>query len=215
VQNFWLIAKLTVVIAAPFEIFRALSFPDVEYDSQLEAGIFVLDLLCDVLIAPALIYALLQVKQTGKPPGINEAYRWGFGKLGKLLVCAVISWILIGVGFLVCFIPGIVIALALILVFPIAVLENGSAFEALDGSRQLTKGHRWSIFGAAIVLMIVMGVFSVPAELGGEYLAARNPALWSIQAAGSIFSAIMQQSVTVFSLVTYLSIRALWSQSTQ
>ena len=214
-QNFWLIAKLTVVIAAPFEIFRALSFPDVEYDSQLSGGIFVLDLLCDVLIAPALIYALMQVIQTGKPPGINEAYRWGFSKLGKLIVCAAISWALIGVGFLMCFFPGIIIALVLILVFPIAVLENGSVLEVFEGSHQLTKGHRWNILGAGIVIMLLMAVLSVPVEIAGEYLAARNAGLWPFQAAGATFAAIMQQSVTVFSLVTYLSIRALWSQSTQ
>lgn len=215
IQNFWLIAKLTVVIAAPFEIFRALSFPDLEYDSQLAGGIFVLDLLCDVLIAPALIYSLLQVMQTGKAPGINEAFRRGFSKLWKLIVCAVISWLLIGVGFMLCFIPGIVIAVALILVFPIAVLENGSVLEVFEGSNQLTKGHRWDIFSAGIVVLLLMGILSVPVELGGEYIAARDAALWPFQAAGGIFAAIMQQSVTVFSLVTYLSIRALWSQSTQ
>jgi hypothetical protein len=203
------------VIAAPFEIFRALSFPEVEYNSQLAAGIFVLDLLCDVLIAPALIYALMQVMQSGVAPGINESFRWGFSKLGKLIVCAVISWVLIGAGFLLCFIPGIIVALALVLVFPIAVLENGSVFDVFEGSHQLTKDHRWNILGASIVLLIVMGIFSVPVEFSGEYLAAFNPGLWIFQAAGATFAAIIQQSVTVFSLVTYLSIRALWSQSTQ
>jgi len=36
-----------------------------------------------------------------------------------------------------------------------------------------------------------------------------------LQVAAAILSDIFEQSMTVLSLVTYLSIRALWSQSTQ
>ena len=214
-KNFWLITKICVVIAAPFEIFRALSFADIEGDPQLAGGIYFLDLLCTIVIAPALTYALMQVMQTGVAPGVNESYRWGFSKLPKLSVCAIISWILIGLGTLACFIPGIIIALSLSLVFPIAILEKGSPLEVLQSSHELTKGHRWKILGATIVLFILMLTLGLPLEYGGEYLAARNPDLWPVQAAGAIFGSIMHQSTMVLSLVTYLSIRALWSQSTQ
>src|SRR5919106_6388121 len=112
-NNLWLITKMAVVIAAPFEIFHALSFRDIEYDGQLAAGIYFLDLLCTIVIAPALTYALMQVMQTGIAPGINEAYRWGFSKLPKLSVCAFITWMLMGLGTLACIIPGIIIALSL------------------------------------------------------------------------------------------------------
>ena len=214
-KNFWLITKICVVIAAPFEIFRALSFRDLEYDPQLAAGIFLLDLLCTIVIAPALTYALMQVMQTGVAPGVNESYRWGFSKLGKLGVCAVISWVLMGLGALVCIIPGIIVALSLSLVFPIAILEKGSPLEVLQSSYELTKGHRWKILGASLVVIILMATLSLPLEYAGEYLAARDPAFWPAHAAGAIFGSILDQSIMILSLVTYLSIRALWSQSTQ
>jgi hypothetical protein len=214
-KNFWLITKISVVIAAPFEIFRALSFSDLESDWQLAAGIYFLDLLCTILIAPALIYALMQVMQTGVAPGINESYRWSFSKLPKLAVCAFITWILIGLGTLACVIPGIIIALSLSLVFPIAILEKGSPLEVLQSSYELTKGHRWKILGATIVVLILIGTLGLPLEYAGTYLAERDPAFWPAQAAGALFGSILHQSTIVLSLVTYLSIRALWSQSTQ
>ena len=214
-KNFWLITKICVVVTAPFEIFRALSFRNVEHDPQLAAGIFLLDLLCTIVIAPALTYALMQVMQTGVVPGVNESYRWGFSKLGKLGLCAVISWILMAVGAVACIIPGIIVALSLSLVFPIAILEKGSPLEVLQSSYELTKGHRWKILGASLVIFILMGTLSLPVEFAGEYLAVRDPALWPAQAAGAIFGSIMHQSTMVLALVTYLSIRALWSQSTQ
>ena len=214
-KNFWLITKISVVIAAPFEIFRALNSADIEYDQQLAVGLYFLDLVCTIVIAPALTYALMQVMQTGVAPGVNESYRWGFSKLPKVGVCAVIAWILIGLGSLACLIPGIIIALSLSLVFPIAILEKGSPLEVLQSSYDLTKGHRWKILGASIVVFILMFTLGLPLEWAGEYLATRDPALWPLQAVGAIFGSIMNQSTLVLSLVTYLSIRALWSQSTQ
>ena len=99
-KNFWLITKIVFVIVAPFELFKVMSIGDVADDWQLTFGVFLLELMCKVLIAPALIYALMKVMQTGVAPGVNESYRWGFSKLGKLGVCAVISWLLQAVGYL-------------------------------------------------------------------------------------------------------------------
>ena len=214
-KHFWLITKIVVVIVAPFEIFRSLSIRDTEYEWGLAAGIYILDLTCSVLVAPALFYALMQVMHTGVAPGVNESYRWGFSKLGKLAVCAVISWTLAGLGLMLCFIPGIIIGLSLSLVFPIAILEKGSPGQILRSSHELTKGHRWNILGATIVIWLLMAVVSLPFEFGGEYLVAGDFALWPLHAAAAIFADIIQQAVPVLSLVIYLSIRALWSQSTQ
>lgn len=214
-KNFWLITKITVVITAPFQIFSALNSADIEYDAQLAFGIYFLDLVCTILVAPALTYALMQVMQTGVAPGVNESYLWGFSKLPKLGVCALITWILIGLGSLACIIPGVIIALSLSLVFPIAILEKGSPLEVLQSSYDLTKGHRWKILGASIVVFILLLTLSLPLEYGGEHLARLYPTLWPLQAAGAIFGSIIYQSTLVLSLVTYLSIRALWSQSTQ
>ncbi|HJU91570.1 MAG TPA: hypothetical protein VJ656_01440 [Pyrinomonadaceae bacterium] len=214
-KNFWLITKISVVIVAPYEILHALSFVDIKYDPQLTAGLTFLSLACIVLTAPALIYALMQVMQTGIAPGVNESYRWGFSKLGKLSVVALLTWTLTSLGLLLCIVPGIIATLSLSLVFPIAILEKGSPLEVLQSSYELTKGHRWKILGAYVVVLILLFTLSLPLEFAGEYLAARDPAFWPAQAAGAIFGFIMQQSTMVLSLVTYLSIRALWSQSTQ
>ena len=214
-KHFWLITKIVLVIVTPFEIFRSLSLRDMEYDWALGAGIFVLDLMCSVLVAPALFYALMQVMQTGVAPGVNESYRWGFSKLGKLAVSAVISWILAGLGFMLCFVPGIIIALSLSLVFPIAILEKGSPLAILQSSHELTKGHRWKILGATIVIWLLMAVITLPVEVGSEFLVTGDFALWPLHAAAAIFADIIQQALPVLSLVTYLSIRALWSQRTE
>jgi len=214
-ENFWLITKICFVIVAPFEIFKSLSIADIDYEWQLSSGLYLLDLLCGILIAPALIYALMQVRETGVAPGVTEAYRWGFSKLVKVGVSATLSWILIGVGLALCAIPGVVLAMCLFLVYPIATLEKGSVMDTLKSSFELTRGDRWNILGSVIIVGILMLTLSVPAEMAGEYLISRAFGFWPVHAATAIFADIINQSGTVLSLVTYLSIRALWSQRSQ
>ena len=212
--NFWLITKIVVVIFAPFEIFKALNVEGDEADWQLFSGLFVLELLCRVLVAPALIYALLQVMDTGIAPGVNEAYRWGFNKLGKLIIAATLAFILQALGLMLCIIPGIIVFVSLVLVEPIAVLENGSASGALQSSHELTKGHRWKIFGVSLVIWLLSLIFNAPELITQSWTFARGD-LWPFQVAAALFSDIFEQTLTVLSLVLYLSIRALWSQTTQ
>ena len=215
IENFWLITKLVVVIVTPFEIFRLINFREISLDGQLEIGTVLLGLFCQVLIAPALIYALMQVMQTGTAPSVNEAYRWGFGKIGKLTLCAVISGLIQFLGYALCVVPGIIASVMLILVYPLAVLEKSSASEVILDSKELTKGHRSKIFAAAFVIWMIVGVFSWPAQGFVDSLMWSSNAFWPIVLITSILSNIVMQSATVLSLVTYLSIRALSSQPTQ
>src|ERR1700741_79248 len=93
-KNFWLITKIVFVIVAPFEIFKVLSLRQGAFDWQLPFGLFVMQLVCNFLVVPALFYSLLKVMQTGNAPSINEAYRWSLSKLPKLAVASIISWLL-------------------------------------------------------------------------------------------------------------------------
>lgn len=215
IENFWMIAKIVIVIVAPFQLLSTLSFGSGEQSVQLSVQLFFLELLCQVLIAPALIYSLMQVMQTGTAPGVNEAYRRGFDKLGKLAACAAISWFLQTIGFMLCLVPGIIVAVTLMLIYPLAVLEKSSVSEVLLDSKELTRGHRWNIFGAVLILWLLIAFFGLPAHGFAEYLLFTNFNFWPVVVIMSILSDIVEQSTTILALVTYLSIRALSSQPTQ
>jgi len=215
IKNIWLITKLTFVIVAPFEIFKTLSVEGGQDSWELTIGTYTLDALCRVLIAPALIYALMRRMETGTRPGINESYSWGFSKLGKLIVCALLAWLLTGLGLALCIVPGIIIGVALELVFPLAILEKGSPADVLRRSAELTKGRRGEIFGALFVLWLLIGIISLPTLGAVTYMQRNEGGFLPLQIGAAIFVDILEQAKTVMSLVIYLSIRALWSQGTQ
>lgn len=212
-KNVWLITKLVLVIVTPFEIFKALSFQDATGNWQLTFGTFALQIFCNVLIAPALIYALMKVMQTGVAPGINESYRWGLSKLIKLCLCTVMVWALVTFGLVLCVIPGIFLFLAFELVYPIAVLEGGSPTEILSRSYTMTKGYRWNILGATFMTSVMLAVAGAPATLLVAWLADNGVDLWPLRVLAAIISDILGQGATVLSLVIYLGIlRTLESQ---
>jgi hypothetical protein len=205
-KNLWLITKIVFVIVAPFEVFRALSLGQGELDWQLLAGLFVMERMCDVLIAPALFYALLKVIQTGTAPGINESYRWGLSKIPKLALAAFMAWILTLFGLALLIIPGIILSLAFAVVHPVAIFEKGSAVDALRRSYKLTSGHRWNILGATIVIGILIGVINM--MVGGvvTIFTLNGITFWPLNVAIAIVSDIFAEGLTVLSLVMYLGI---------
>ena len=212
-DNFWLIAKISFVIVAPFEIFRALSTQQLNQDPQVTFGIFVLQILSNVLVVPALFYALLKVMQTGTAPGVNEAYRWGLGKIAKLSLVALLNWIVIGIALMLCIIPGIFMGLAFFVAYPVSVFENLSGNKALQRSYKLTEGRRWNILGASIVIGLIVMAAAIPAGMISGMLALNGISFWPLEAAAAIVADIIAEAGTVLTLVVYLSImRALESE---
>jgi hypothetical protein len=200
-SNFWLITKIVVVTVAPFEIFRALNLA--ELTDPLESTVWsaVLSGVCKVLIVPALIYALMKIILTGKQPGVHESYRWGLTRLGNLTICAIIMAVLQGLGYALLIIPGIIISLVFILVYPIAVLEKGSVVEVFERSLELTREHLLQIFGAWIVMGILLLITSA---LGAFIVEASE--FWLLRATVAIAGDVMDQIATVMSLFLYLSL---------
>lgn len=200
-NNVWLITKIVFVIVAPFETFKVFSFHNTARDLQLAIGLFVLDLACKALIAPALIYALMTVIKTGDAPGVTESYRFGIMKLPKLAASAAVAGLLQMLGFCLLIIPGVIIGLALELVYPIAVLENRSVSDTLRRSRDLTQGYRRDIFFAGLVLMVLVSFIDVPLSMFFPV-----SAVWPLALLSAIIQDVLKQATTVLSLVIYLSI---------
>ena len=199
-KNLWLITKIVFLVVAPFEVFKALSLSPATSDSQ-RIWTFLLSWLCNLLIAPALVYALVKILETGVTPGVNESLRWGLTKLGRLALCGAISSVLQGLGYILFIIPGIIVSLALAVVYPVAILEKGSPAEVLRRSSQLTRGFRIRILGASIVLGLLGLALIVPA---GVVIANATSSPLAITA--SILTDIIKQALTVMSLVMYLTL---------
>lgn len=205
-NNFWMISKLVFVIFAPLEILKTLSIEPENRTWQSTLGAVFLGLVCNALIAPSLIYALVTLMRTGVAPSLHESYRWGLRRLVPFSICALLSGLLVGVGTLLFVIPGLILLVAFELVYPMATLENGSPAEILKRSYELTKGYRWNIFWSILVLALLCGAVSFPINVASTVLVAEGMTFWPLIAALAVLVDIINESGTVLALVIYLSI---------
>ena len=106
----------------------------------------------------ALTYGVLQSLRQ-KPVRMLECLRMGFARLLPVLGTAVLVFLLIELGIMLCIVPGIIFACRYAVALPVAVIEKPGVSASLRRSRDLTMGNKANIFLLYfIVMMIQSGV---------------------------------------------------------
>jgi Membrane domain of glycerophosphoryl diester phosphodiesterase len=110
-------------------------------------------------IATAATVFVVSESYLGRPLAAKDALRRATPLLSRLILCSLLFAIVVGMGFVMFFIPGIVLLCGLLLAFPSLVLEPGnSPTHALSRSWALTKGSRWRMFGLLVTMALLLYV---------------------------------------------------------
>lgn len=105
----------------------------------------------------ALTEAVSDVRDGRVDLSVGETFRRVQPLLGALLGAGLLAGLGILVGFLLLVIPGFVLLTWWIAVIPVVVLERRGVLESFGRSRELVRGHGWSVFGViALTLLIVL-----------------------------------------------------------
>ncbi len=118
---------------------------------------------------------------------ISSAFAGMKGRILSIALIMIGTWIGIGIGFMLLFIPGIILALMWSLVIPVAVLEDTGLGDSISRSSQLTKGSRLRILVIYILYLFLLYTFILLWEIPvlaaiGAFTRGHNPAalpLWS------------------------------------
>jgi uncharacterized membrane protein len=119
--------------------------------SRIAARILIL--LVGIILAMGLIRAALAVTE-GRTPEMGMLLRTeGFGNYA---VASILVAIGVVVGFVLLVVPGIILAIMWHF-FGYAIVQDPSTSptEALRRSAEITKGHRWQLFGLGITLLLL------------------------------------------------------------
>jgi hypothetical protein len=76
--------------------------------------------------------------------------------LGRLIACSILFTLLIFLGFIFFFFPGVIITVGFILAFPALVLEDLTPTGALRRSWELSRGARLRMFGLLLTLLVLL-----------------------------------------------------------
>jgi hypothetical protein len=94
----------------------------------------------------------------GEDLDVEQSYRFGFARLGPVLVVSVLVGLATLAGFIVLIIPGIYIGVRLAVSIQALVVEGRRGTEAMRRSWALVGGHWWHAFFTLLVAALITGV---------------------------------------------------------
>ncbi|WP_271083559.1 hypothetical protein [Brevundimonas sp. NIBR11] len=111
----------------------------------------------------------------GKAMSIGTAFAAGIKLFLPLLGVGILVGFGTFLGALLLIVPGIILAVMWSVATAAVVVESRGVTESMQRSRELTKGHRWSIFGLAVILFVVSMIIGllvggIGAATGGGFM---------------------------------------------
>ena len=124
---------------------------------QIAAGL--VSVLVQPIASGALTFGVFQHLR-GKPASIGSCLLRGIQRMLPCLAVAILTGLAVLGGAIMCFVPGIMVATALYIALPVAVIERPGIGASLRRSLTLTRGNRLAIFGLMFLLGALQFVLS-------------------------------------------------------
>jgi hypothetical protein len=115
----------------------------------------ILTIVLNVLCQAVVLYGAFQ-DMRGRPVNLAESLQVGFRRFFPIIGLAIVMYFLIMLGTMLLIVPGLILLTMWFVATPVCVVETLGPIKSMRRSSQLTKGHRWKIFGL-ILLVAVMG----------------------------------------------------------
>jgi len=119
--------------------------------------------LVSILGSASLISAVKEVPKNWKIKGVIKE---GWSKYLSFLLVSLLTGLVVGLGFLLLIIPGIIFAIWFVFSAYIVICEDKKGCKALSRSKELVKGYWWPTAKRVFALMIITILFS----LGSQFI---------------------------------------------
>ena len=120
---------------------------------------FAIFMLLSMLVQGALVRATVAHAE-GERASLAQCIGTGLSAAVPLIGLSILMLLGLLAGFLLLFIPGVILYLMWSVAVPALVAEEQGVFAAFGRSRALTKGARWKIFGLQLLVLVLIFIFS-------------------------------------------------------
>jgi hypothetical protein len=155
------------------------------------------------LVLTGAITRAVAAEVAGEDPNVEQSYRFGFHRLGSVLLVSVLVGLATIGGLLLLVIPGIYIGVRLCVSIEALVVEGRRGAEAMGRSWGLVGGHWWHAFGTLLVAALLTGI--VNAVITAPFSATN----WFVQAVAAAVATVVTLPYGVLvGVLLYLDLRA-------
>ena len=108
----------------------------------------------------ALVFAVDDVRDGRIDSTIGELFERVRPYLGTLIGAGLLAGLGIALGLVLLIVPGLILLTWWCLIAPVIVLEEKRIGESFSRSRELVRGHGWTVFGIIIVSVVLSAIAS-------------------------------------------------------
>ena len=155
------------------------------------------------LVLTGAITRAVAAEVVGEDPSVEQSYRFGFHRLGSVLLVSVLVGLATIGGLILFIIPGIYIGIRLCVSIEALVVEGRRGTEAMGRSWALVGGHWWHAFGTVVVGGLLTGIVNalITAPFGSTS--------WFVQAvAAAVATVVTLPYGALVGVLLYLDLRA-------
>lgn len=130
----------------------------------------------------------------GRPVNLMASLRVGLSRLLPVLGVALLVALFAGIAAILLLIPAFIVMTMLFVAMPACIVEQLGPMDSLRRSQELTKGHRWAIFGLWFLVTIIVAIGgnlsgAIGSLIGGVGVSLLFSLIWG--ALAGAFNAIM------------------------
>jgi MFS family permease len=120
----------------------------------------------------------------GRSVSLAESLQVGLRRFFPIIGVAISVSFAVMVGLMLFLVPGLIWLSMWFVATPVCVVEKLGPFQSMGRSADLTKGHRWKIFGLMLLLFLISAVASsmigaISAVVGGPILELIASVIWN------------------------------------
>jgi hypothetical protein len=149
----------------------------------------------------------------GEQVGWRSSLRFALRRLPAVIGLTILSGILVGLGTILCIIPGIYLYVAFSVAVPVLLVEGAGPSRALGRSRELVRGRWWGTCGVAVVGYLLVSIVSLALTGLVVGVAFANPARNTVTGfvlntlAATVGSMVATPAAAAFVTVLYIDLR--------
>jgi hypothetical protein len=151
----------------------------------------------------ALVFAVDDVRDGRIDSTIGEVFERVRPYLGTLIVAGILAGLGIALGLVLLIVPGLILLTWWCLIVPVIVLERRSVGEAFGRSRELVRGHGWTVFGTVVLTAIATAIANGLIEAIFSFL----PSFLRYWIGGAIASSVTGPFLAIVLTVAYFTLR--------
>ncbi len=151
----------------------------------------------------ALVYAVDDVRDGRIDTTVGQVFERVRPALGTLIVAGILAGLGIALGLILLIVPGLILLTWWCLIVPVIVLEGKEVGAAFTRSRELVRGHGWTVFGIVIVALILSWIASAIIQSVFSFLGS----FLRYWIGGTIASSVVGPFLAVALTLTYFKLR--------